>query len=68
MNCDKDVARDIMHDNVLTALDKSATNIFGCVGFNDRRGTNDDDLPALFKVLDAHLDVLAARFNSRQTD
>ena len=65
MNADKEDAQRIIRQKVLNALDSAATEIFGAVGFNDRHGWKDEDLPALFKALDTHLDILAARFNSR---
>ena len=68
MNANKEDARQRMHDKVLGALDSAATEIFGAVGFNDRHGWKDEDLPALFKALDTHLDTLAVRFNSQLTD
>lgn len=65
---DKDLARDIWRDAILEAMDDAARRIFGDSAKRNDAGASDDDLPRLFPVLDAQLDVLAARYNHKLSD
>ena len=58
MTQDLQKAQDIMNEAVLEAMDKAAQEIFGGL----KAGWQDGDLPKIFEVTEAHLNVLAARF------
>lgn len=62
MTSDLETAQEIFRDHVLTAMDNAAREIFGPAVKRNDAGATDDDLPRLFKALDAQLNYLADRF------
>jgi hypothetical protein len=53
---------------ILFALDDQARRNFRGAKLPPQPGAVDDDLPALFQPLDAHVETLAARYGVELTD
>jgi len=53
-----DATVEAFRDAVLKALDKTAQDLF-----NEKLGADDVDLPRLFRAVDEHVRILAARYH-----
>ncbi|MCK4117637.1 hypothetical protein G7939_12460 [Ralstonia solanacearum] len=60
-----DEFKDGLRQAVLNALDAYMQEV---TDYERARGARDQDLPALFKALDAHADVLEQRFNDPESN
>jgi hypothetical protein len=61
----REYALEVFRRAVIDALDQASEKCFGTPGLH---GWKDQDLPALFKTLDRHVDNLADRFDVKLSD
>lgn len=66
ISLDKDTVQDKFRVAVLAALDETARDVFGKLGFavvGNGPGAADADLPELFRDIDRHVERLCARYD-----